>query len=185
MKGDYRKIKDGHKQTGNNRKKSNKFYEKMNEVMSAKHSVNPPFILDTSVFESSNVTSIDDEVDEIPETDLEDENSVSEKEPKEPSKDGDVTAALVAKEEGSNEEDVKPKLAGSKRKKSAKIDKMEKVTDKMCKKISSQQTESDRVYADLEEKTMKIEHDMLKMQQHMQREQIERAERQRREERDF
>ncbi|XP_065893269.1 zinc finger protein with KRAB and SCAN domains 2-like [Dysidea avara] len=178
LKGDYRKIKDGHKQTGNNRKKSNKFYEKMNEVMSAKHSVNPPFILDTSVVKSS----IDDEVDEIPETDLEDENNVSENEPKEPSKDGDVTTALVAKED---EEDVKPKLAGSKRKKSAKIDKMEKVIDKMCEKISSQQTESDRVYADLEEKRMKIEQDMLKMQQDMQREQIERAERQRREERDF
>jgi len=72
LKGDYRKIEDGHKQTGNNRKK-NKFYEKMNEVMSMKHSVTPPLIPDTSVVssvvENPNLEPREDDVEEIPETD--------------------------------------------------------------------------------------------------------------------
>ena len=126
LKGDYSKIKDGHKQTGKNRKK-NKFYDKMNEVMSTKHSVTPPLILDTSVASSvvkySNIESSEDDVEEIPETDLDNESIVSEKQT---IKDGEVESASVAKEKGSNEEDLKPQL-GSKRKKSAKIDKMEKV----------------------------------------------------------
>ena len=161
LKGDYRKIKDGHKETGNNRKKS-KFYEKMNEVMSAKHSVTPPLILDTSVenstvVESCNFEPSEDDVEEIPETDLEDKSVASEKETVK----GDKVA--VAEEKGSVEEDIKPQL-GSKRKKSVKIDKMEKVIDKMCEKISSQQAESDRVYAVIEEKRIKLEHDLLMMQ---------------------
>ena len=155
LKGDYRKIKDGHKQTGNNRKK-NKFYEKMNEVMSVKHSVTPPLILDTSVVSSvveySNIEPSEDVVEEIPEADLDDESIVGEKET---IKDGELESTLVAKEKGSDEEDLKPQL-GSKRKKSVKIDKMEKVVNQMCEKISSQQAESDRVYADLEEKGLNL-----------------------------
>ena len=37
------------------------------------------------------------------------------------------------------------------------------VVEKMCNKISSQQTESDHMFAELE-KRVKIEHKMLKMQ---------------------
>jgi len=57
LKGNCRKIKDGYKQTGNNRMK-NKFYNKMNEVMSVKHSVTPPLILDTSVSRSVGTLSL-------------------------------------------------------------------------------------------------------------------------------
>ena len=52
-------------------------------------------------------------------------------------------------------------------------------------KFSGQQAESDRIFADLEEKRMKLEHEMLKMQQDRQREESERAKRQRREDREF
>lgn len=194
LKGDYRKVKDANKQTGNKRKKS-KFYEKMNEILHDKHSVTPPIILDTSSSTSA-VESSNDDVDEIPETDLEEEAAEESLTGKEPSKDegedtaasgakeGVDTVASVAKEKGSNE-DIKPQIAGIKRKKHVKIDKMEKVIDKMCDKISSQQGESDRIFAELEEKRMKLEHEMLKMQQDRQREESERAERQRREDREF
>ena len=40
----------------------------------------------------------------------------------------------------------------------------------MCEKISSQQAESDRMYADLEEKRIKLEYDMLAMERDMHRE---------------
>ena len=42
---------------------------------------------------------------------------------------------------------------------------MEKVIDKMCDKISHQQSESDRIFAELEKKSMKLDHEMMKMQQ--------------------
>jgi len=38
-----------------------------------------------------------------------------------------------------------------------KVDKMEKVIDKICEKLSSQQSESDWIFAELEEKRMKFE----------------------------
>lgn len=184
LKSEYRKVKDANKQIGNKRKKS-KFYEKINEILHDKHSVTPPIILDTSA-SSSTVESSNEEVDEIPETDLEDEAAEESLTGKEPSKDdGKDTTVSVAKEKGSNTEDVKPGFAGIKRKKHVKIDKMEKVIDKMCDKISSQQGESDRIFAELEEKRMKLEHEMLRMQQDRQREESERAERQRREDREF
>ena len=140
LKGDYRKIIN--KRGTIRRKKSfMKRYE-----MSIKHSVTPSFILDTSV-ESSNTESNVDGVKKIP--DIEDENSLLNEEVNKPSKDGEVTAALVATEK-SSEKDVKPQITGTKRKKSVKIDKMEKVIDKMCEKISSQQAESDHVHAEPE-----------------------------------
>jgi len=74
----------------------------MNEVTSMKHSVTPPLIFDTSVassvVENSNIEPREDDVEEIPETDLDDESIVSEKGT---IKDGEVECA----EKGSNEED--------------------------------------------------------------------------------
>jgi len=59
------------------------------------------------------------------------------------------------------------------------------VIEKMYSKISSQQADSDRIFAELEKKRMKLEHELLKMQQDRQREESERAERQRRKDREF
>ena len=84
-----------------------------------------------------------------------------------PSKEEGNSAAAntsVAKEKGLDE-DIKPRIAGTKRKRSVKLDKMEKVIDKMCDKISCQQSESDCIFAELEEKRMKLGHEMMKMQQ--------------------
>ena len=39
------------------------------------------------------------------------------------------------------------------------------VIEKMYSKISSQQADSDRIFAELEKKRMKLEHELLKMQQ--------------------
>ena len=60
---------------------------------------------------------------------------------------------------------MKPQIVGVKRKNQAKIDKVEMVREKMYSKISSQQTESHCILAELEEKRMKLEHEMLNMQQ--------------------
>jgi len=47
---------------------------------------------------------------------------------------------------------VKPRIIGVKRNKQAKVDKVDMVTEKMYSKISSQQAETDRIFAELEEK---------------------------------
>ena len=92
---------------------------------------------------------------------------------------------MEAKEKGSNSGIIKTGIAGIKKKKQVKVDKMEKFVDKMCDKINSQQGESGHIFAELEEKRMKLKHEMLKMQQDTQREESERAERQRHEDREF
>ncbi|XP_065895990.1 myb/SANT-like DNA-binding domain-containing protein 7 [Dysidea avara] len=46
LKGEYKKIKDGLKQTGNNRKTC-KFFEELDEVMGTKPAIAPPVLLDT------------------------------------------------------------------------------------------------------------------------------------------
>jgi len=184
LRGDYRKIKDAIKETGNeNKRKKSKYFEKMNEVLHDKHSITPPVILDTSA--SASTTNDLEEVSEIEkEEDITDEtvgdkNSTKDDVDREAKDNGET--AVVKKDD-----DMKPKItAGVKRKKQAKYDKIEQVIEKMYGKISSQQAESDRIFADLEEKRMKLEHEMLKMQQDRQREESERAERQRREDREF
>ena len=185
LRGDYRKIKDAIRETGNkNKRKKSKYFEKMNEVLHDKHSVTPPVILDTSASASTT-----DNLEELSETEKEEgitDETVSEKQSTKDYGDGeakdDGKTAVVKKKD----DDMKPKIAaGIKRKKQAKCDKVEQVIEKMYSKISSQQAESDRIFADLEEKRMKLEHEMLKMQQDRQREESERAERQRREDREF
>ena len=46
LKGEYKKIKDDLKQTGNNRKTC-KFFEELDEVMGTKPAIVPPVLLDT------------------------------------------------------------------------------------------------------------------------------------------
>ena len=167
LKSEYRKVRDSNNQTGNKQKKF-KFYDKLNEILNDKHSISPPVILDTSAVELND----DDDVVEVPETDQEEEVAEERPNGNEPAcKDEDSTTAgnSVAKEKDSDE-DIKPRITGTRRKRSVKIDKMEKVIDKMCDKISCQQSESDRIFAELEEKRMKLEHEMMKMQQERQRE---------------
>ena len=171
MRGDYRKIKDNHKEIGNNQKKS-KFFEKMNEILHDKPSLSPPVILDISVASSSAVESSTDDLEDMAEAEKDEIVSEPTIEKEARKDDGEVANTK-------EKDDAKPKIAGSKRKKPTKVDKVEIVIEKMCNKISSQQAESDRIFAELEEKRMKMEHEMLKMQQDRQREESKRAERQR------
>jgi len=142
-------VTDGNKDTGNKRRKS-KFYE-MNKIMNDKPSISLPLVLDTSAV---NKEQNDDIIDKVPETDYEDETAFVNEE--------DSTTTAAAKSETADE-DVKPKVS-TKRKRNVKVNKMEEVIDKMCEKLSSQQSESDQIFAELEEKCMKFKYDMIKMQ---------------------
>ena len=126
-------MRDGNKETGNKQQKS-KFYEKVNEIISDKPSISPPVLLDTSAV---NKEQNDDIVDEVPETNVEDEAEKSAV-----NEDNVATAVNKSEVKETGNEYVKPQV-GTKRKRHVKVDKMEKVIDKMCEKLSSQQSESD------------------------------------------
>ena len=80
--------------------------------------------------------------------------------------------------------DVKP-VTGTKRKKNIKLYKMEKAMDKICERVTKGQVESDKLFVELEEKRMKLDHEMMCMEQERRREEADRAERQKREDREF
>jgi len=46
LRQEYKKIRDGHKETGNKGKQW-KFYDKINDIMGNRPSVEPPVVLDT------------------------------------------------------------------------------------------------------------------------------------------
>jgi len=56
--------------------------------------------------------------------------------------------------------------------------------EKVCDKMTKGQADSDKLFIDLEEKRIKLDYEMLKMEQEWRKEEAERAECQRREERD-
>ena len=58
------------------------------------------------------------------------------------------------------DDDVKPQVAGIKRQSLTKCKWLH--IDKVYNKISSQQAESERIFAELEEKRIKLDHEMLK-----------------------
>ena len=57
--------------------------------------------------------------------------------------------------------------------------------EKVCDKMTKGQAEIDEVFIDLGEKHMKLDYEMMKMEQQSKREEAERFECQRREEREF
>ena len=60
LKGEYRKVRDHNKQTGNERKTWH-FYEAMNPVMADKPTSNPPVMIDTSLESQDNTADKSDE----------------------------------------------------------------------------------------------------------------------------
>ena len=80
LRGDYRKIKDAIRETGNeNKRKKSKYFEtnKQKKFLHNKHSITPPVILDTS---ASALTT--DDLEELSETEKEEgltDETVSEK----------------------------------------------------------------------------------------------------------
>ena len=57
--------------------------------------------------------------------------------------------------------------------------------EKVCDKMTKGQSESDKRFIELEEKRMKLDYDMLKMEQEWRKEEAERAERRAREDKEF
>ena len=113
-------------------------------------------MLDTSAV---NKEQNDNIIDKEPETDYEGETDKSAV----INEEDNTTTTAAAKSEAKEtaDKDAKPKVS-AKRKRNVKVDKMEKVIDKMCEKLSSKQSESDQRFAELEEKRMKFKYDIMR-----------------------
>ena len=187
LKVDYRKVRDKNKETGNKRR-DNKFYKAMNEVMADKPTTQPPVLIDTSTDEPADITSVLEEDESNCYSPYTDSGAITEESSRigsdTNSQKDDSSAGLANQEATSSADEIKP-LAGLKRKRNTKLDKVEKAMEKVCDKMTKGQADSDKLFIDLEEKRMKLDYEMLKMEQEWRKEEAERAERQRREERDF
>jgi len=158
----------------------------MNEILGTKPTTQPPILIDSSTNSPTDVSTIldDDEGNrESPFNNNTTEDSgvsAANTNSKEDSADADASGDTSVTEQG----DFKP-VIGIKRKKNIKLEKMEKAMDKICERVTKGQVESDKLFVELEEKRMKLDYEMMHMEQERRREEAGRAERQKREEREF
>jgi len=144
LRQEYKKIKDGHKETGNKRKQW-KYYDKINEIMGNRPSVTPPVILDTLQDTAGPSTSyVENTSDEDVKGNEEDEK--------------EITDDNGGEEEGKDEfgkktgSTVGVKGKGKKRK-HTKAEVMEDMMTKAMKTMTDGLKESEKMFVDLEENT--------------------------------
>ena len=189
LKGEYRKIKDHNNETGNNRKQW-RFYDTMNKVLETRPASMPPVMIDTSISDDNQQDS-QDRGDDADDSDKESNTSMINKVSMETAnqeeegrgrRETSTTDEIVDTESEKGSE--KP-LQKRKRKENVKKDKVERVLDKFCEAIGKNQLESDKLFAELEEKRMKLDMQMMEMERERRKEETERLEQRRREEREF
>lgn len=176
LKGEYKKVKDKNKETGNNRKTC-KFYEELDVVLGHKPATRPPVIRDTlsdTLEESSGNAESSQASDE--ETPLNNSGNSEGGGRSDSDKTDDDTKA--------DDEKVKIKKAVAPKKRSRE-EKIEKTMETFVKGISKVLGSSDERFIVLEEKRMKFEEIMLKMEEDRLKESEAREERRRKEEREF
>ena len=187
LKAEYKKIKDGNKETGTKRKNW-KFYDCMNGVLGDKPATRPTTVIDTLE------DTADDEVITLDEAvDVEMRDGVGDRESTNGDggmEDGDeklIQSEIEEKvEKVEKKPEKKPEVKEKQRnKKRTREDKFEKAMDVIIEKVTKAQKESDEMFMKLEEKRMKFDEHILEMEDRRLRQDKEREERQRREEREF
>lgn len=156
LKAEYRKVKDKHGKTGTGRKKW-KFLDALDEVLGHKPATRPPVLIDTLQEKTP--------ADHIPDGNDEGDDDRSLGESKEAAEEKTEDAPTHS---SSSIEDRK------KRKRARKEDTMVAAISTLVDKMTKAQSDTDKVFLELEEKRMKMEENMREME-----------ERQRREEREF
>jgi len=143
---EYKKIRDGHKETGNEWKKW-KYYDKLNEIMGNRPSVAPPVVLDTldssaPTSSTEKITSDEEESREITDNEKEETDSGDEVKSKYTSNAVEKTECVTIK--------------GKKRKCVI----MEEVVTKAMKTVTEGIKKSEKMFIELEEKQMLFEERM-------------------------
>ena len=175
LRAEYKKVKDNNSQTGNNRKTC-KFYERLDSVLGSKPATRPPIVIDS--FESSVNNSSDSQKSD---DDL--ENSIESTSNNEQSSDLS-TEKLPSNLSGDQVDEQCDKKPPAKKKRS-RDEKVEKAMGTLVSGITKALSSSDECFLQLEEKRIKLDEMMLKMEEDRRKESDEREERQRRDEREF
>ena len=161
LRQEYKRIKDDHKETGNERKKW-KFYDSINKIMGNRPSVTPPVVLDTLDSSTSSTEKITSEEETCGEIETE-EKEISDEEEADNAPDKVVNLKCSsAKENGS--------VKGKKRRKRAKADVMEEVMTKTMKTVTDGFKDTEKMMVQLEEKQMEFEERMRKQDREFQME---------------
>ena len=179
LRADYKRIKDNNNLSGRDRKTS-KIFEKLDEILGQRPATKPEVVIDSSLSVDPEDNSI-----EVLNSTSEFEDTVADEVHKEQRTQESVSDTIEIQRKGSNE--IKMKQEGiKKRKRSATRDeKMEKILDSVITNVSKMQEKSDAQFYELEQKRIKMEEHILKMEEQRYKDDKDRAQRQRREERDF
>ena len=156
LRAEYKKVKNNNNQTGNNRKTC-KFYEKLDNVLGSKPATRPSIVIDS--FESSSGNnSCDSQKSDDDESASNNEQtldlSTEKSEEKSPPSD-------LSSDQTGEHHDKKP-LAKKKR---SRDEKMEKAMGTLVSGITKAISSSDERFIQLEEKRIKLDEMMLKMEE--------------------
>ena len=165
LKSEYRKVKDGHKVTGN--KHNNwKFLEPLDRILADKPSTKPPILVDTLTINSDKNQQQDSSTETLSLT----EHSLREE--------LDATEDGLSNDRDSGGDSItdstkisRPLKRSSKRK--GREDRMEKIFSGMMDKLLEAQAENDKKFYELEEKRMRFEQSEKEREERMRKEERE------------
>ena len=182
LKKGFKKTKDNLKQTGNgNRRKQCKFFDKLNEILGERPSIQPAVVIDSS-FSSMN-TSIASTTESL-DSEEEQSNEVCEEgkrpdnlgnppsEGQTPHAEGSVQSDSIKGEtqpKGSQSEGENKKKTVDK-KRLTREEQLEKTMNGMMDKVLKHQQDSDDKFMELETKRMKLEEKMMELENGRRRE---------------
>lgn len=174
LRAEYKKVKDN-----NNNRKTCKFFEKLDNVLGSKPATRPPVLVDSfeSCVNSSSDSQKSDDRDSSSEPASNNDQSLdlsSEKSPGDGSSPVDPSSDQVEEQH-----DKKPPA----KKKRSRDEKIEKAMGTLVSGITKALSGSDECFLQLEEKRIKLDELMLKMEDDRRKENDEREERRRRDER--
>ena len=162
LKSEYRKVKDGHKVTGNKRNNW-KFLESLDRILADKPSTKPPILVDTLTINSDVYRGQDSSTETLSST----EHSLPEE--------LDATEDGLSNDHDSRGDSVtdssRPLKRSSKRK--GREDRMEKIFSGMMDKLLEAQAENDKKFYELEEKRLQFEQSEKEREERMRKEERE------------
>ena len=181
LRAEYKKIRDGNKKTGEDRKDW-KHFDALDAILGSKPSTEPLIVVDTLAGHCDDVQpfTVEDEGEDGEESD---EVIVGETEMLGTSQSSISTANLDCVED--EKVDVRNIGKNKGKKRMSRDDRLENAMDSVMTKMMERQSKTDELFLELETKRMKMEEQMYEMEQRRVKEERERQERERREEREF
>ena len=184
LRAEYKKIRDGNKKTGEDRKDW-KHFDALDTILGSKPSTEPLIVVDTLAGHCDDVQpfTVEDKGEDGEESD---EVVVGETEMLGTSQSSISTANLDCVEDEKVDVKKERNIGKNKgKKRMSRDDRLENATDSVMTKMMEKQSKTDELFLELKTKRMKMEEQMYEMEQRRVKEERERQERERREEREF